>query len=123
VIHLDSHVIVWAYARRSRLSQTARRLLQREDCVVSPAALLEIEGLFEIGRIKEDAETILTGARRTAEIAIAATPFLDVVNAARAFAWTHEPFDRLIVGAAIADGVRLLTADDHILRHFKDAVW
>ena len=46
-----------------------------------------------------------------------------MVETARSFAWTREPFDRLIVANAMADGVRLLTADEMILRHFKDAVW
>jgi PIN domain nuclease of toxin-antitoxin system len=45
-----------------------------------------------------------------------------VVNAARSFAWTHAPFDRLIVGAAMVEGVRLLTADATILQHYADAV-
>jgi len=49
--------------------------------------------------------------------------FGDVVAAARTFAWTREPFDRLIVANAMADGVRLPTADEHILQHFRDAVW
>jgi PIN domain nuclease of toxin-antitoxin system len=123
VIHLDSHIVVWTYARRSRLSATARRMLAAEACQISPAVLLEIEGLFELGRIATDAETIVSSVRRQIDLTISETPFLDVVDAARAFAWTHEPFDRLIVGNAMADGVRLLTADEHILRHFKAAVW
>ena len=38
-----------------------------------------------------------------------------MVEAARTFAWTRDPFDRLIVANAIADGVKLLTADEIIL--------
>lgn len=98
-------------------------MLASESCQISPAVLLEIEGLFELGRIASDAETIVSGLRRQVELTFSQTPFLDVVNATRTFAWTHEPFDRLIVANAMADGVRLLTADDHILSHFKDAVW
>jgi PIN domain nuclease of toxin-antitoxin system len=123
VIHLDSHIVVWAYGKRSRLSSTARRMLASESCQISPAVLLEIEGLFELGRIASDADTIVSGFRRQIELTISETSFRDVVDVGRTFAWTHEPFDRLIVANAMADGVRLLTADDHILRHFKDAVW
>jgi PIN domain nuclease of toxin-antitoxin system len=123
VIHLDSHIAIWAYAKRARLSSTARGLLSREVCQVSPIVLLEIEGLFELGRISADADTILSGLDRQLGLTVSKTPILDVVNAARSFAWTHEPFDRLIVGAAIADGVQLVTADALILQHFKDAIW
>jgi PIN domain nuclease of toxin-antitoxin system len=123
VIHLDTHIVIWAYARRRRLSRTAERLLEREDCLVSPAALLEIESLFEIGRIQESSEAVLAGLRRSIDIVITETPFLAIVDAARTFAWTREPFDRLIVANAMADGVRLLTADELILRHFSGAVW
>jgi PIN domain nuclease of toxin-antitoxin system len=98
-------------------------VLSSEACQISPAVLLEIDGLFELGRIASDADTVVSGFRRQIELAISETPFLDVVDAARAFAWTHEPFDRLIVANAMTDGARLLTADGHILSHFKDAVW
>jgi PIN domain nuclease of toxin-antitoxin system len=123
VIHLDSHIVVWAYGKRSRLSSMARTVLASEVCQISPAVLLEIEGLFELGRIALDVETIVEGLRPQIELTLSETPFLDIVDAARTFAWTHEPFDRLIVANAMADGVKLLTADEHILRHFKDAVW
>jgi PIN domain nuclease of toxin-antitoxin system len=85
--------------------------------------VLEIEGLCELGRVASDADTIVSGVMRQLELTISETPFLDVVDAARGFAWTHEPFDRLIVANAMADGAQLLTADEHILRRFKDAVW
>jgi PIN domain nuclease of toxin-antitoxin system len=50
MIHLDTHVAVRAYARRSRLSATALRLIERGPCQISPMTLLEIEMLFEMGR-------------------------------------------------------------------------
>jgi PIN domain nuclease of toxin-antitoxin system len=39
------------------------------------------------------------------------------------FAWTRDPFDRLIVANAMADGAPLITADETILANFRDAVW
>jgi PIN domain nuclease of toxin-antitoxin system len=123
VIHLDSHIVIWAYAKRSRLSATARKLLANEACQISPAALLEIEGLFEQGRIAADSATIASSLARQVALTVSDTAFFDVVDAARSFAWTRDPFDRLIVANAMADRVRLLTADALILRHFPGAVW
>ena len=85
---------------------------------------MEIEGLFEIGRISaRRRDDCFAVSYDQIGLTVSEAAFLDVVEAARSFAWTREPFDRLIVANAMADGVRLLTADEMILRHFKDAVW
>jgi len=123
VIHLDAHVAVWAHASRSRLSSSARRLLVQDSCQVSPVVLLEVEMLFELRRIAADATTILARLSEQIGLTVCETPFVHVVDAARTFAWTRDPFDRLIVANAMADGAPLLTADETILANFKDAVW
>jgi PIN domain nuclease of toxin-antitoxin system len=123
LIHLDSHILIWAHAGRSKLTSTARRLLDREACLISPAVLLEIDGLFELRRIPDDASTIFTSVARALNVQILDTAFIDVIDAARTFAWTHDPFDRLIVANAMVEGARLLTADHQILDNFPGAVW
>jgi PIN domain nuclease of toxin-antitoxin system len=123
VIHLDSHVAVWIDAGRSRLSSTARRLIASGPCYISPMAVMEIEILFEIGRLAQAADEVVAGVRRQIDLTVSDVPFARVVETARGFAWTRDPFDRLIVANAMADGARLLTADTTILANFKDAVW
>ncbi len=56
-------------------------------------------------------------------VGVSARPLIDIIKAARTFAWTRDPFDRLIVANAMADGARLVTADETIRRHFAGAVW
>ncbi len=123
MIHLDTHVLVWAYGRRSRLTTAARRALADDQCVVSPATVLELEVLFELRRVDADAAQVISNLQRQVHLSISESTFADVVEAARGFAWTRDPFDRLIVANAMADGARLVTADDIILRNFPDAVW
>jgi PIN domain nuclease of toxin-antitoxin system len=123
VIHLDAHVAVWAHASRSRLSSSARRLLARDPCQVSAVVLLEIEMLFELRRIAADATAVLARLGEQIGLTVCETPFVRIVDTARTFAWTRDPFDRLIVANAMADGARLLTADETILANFNDAVW
>lgn len=106
-----------------RLSGPAKRLVEREPSSLSPAVLFELEVLFERGRIKRDATTIVSALSRTLDLSVSETPFSKIVDQALTFAWTHDPFDRLIVANAIADGVRLITADALILANFQDAVW
>jgi PIN domain nuclease of toxin-antitoxin system len=123
VIHLDSHVALYVHGLRSRLSSQARRLIGREPCFISPMAVLELEILFELGRVREDSSAIVATLNRQIGLTVCDTVFLDILDRARTFAWTRDPFDRLIVANAMADGARLLTADETILANFRDAVW
>jgi PIN domain nuclease of toxin-antitoxin system len=86
-------------------------------------AVLELEVLFELRRIANDSAEIVAGLGSQFGLTVASAPFIRIVEAARTFAWTRDPFDRLIVANAMADGARLLTADETILANFKDAVW
>lgn len=124
MIHLDTHVVIWLAERRERmLSVAARRMLDREPIEASAMVMLELETLHESGKLKNDPDQVLGILERNMDLSWSRASFVDVVSAARTFAWTRDPFDRLIVANAMADGVRLLTADETILQHFKGAVW
>lgn len=90
---------------------------------VSPMVTLELETLFERGKIDRDSALILTDLESSMGLSVSETAFTAVVEQARTFAWTRDPFDRLIVANAMSDGMRLITADQTILANFKDAVW
>lgn len=90
---------------------------------MSPIVLLEIEMLFELHRVVSDGAETLARLGQQIGLTVSDTPFSHVIGAARTFAWTRDPFDRLIVANAMTDGARLLTADETILTSFKDAVW
>lgn len=124
MIHLDTHVLIWLALRRShRLSTRARTLVEREESHISPMVMLELEILFENGKIDRDAASLIERLSGRIELAISQTPLPTIVDRARSFAWTRDPFDRLIVANAMADGARLITADQSILENFADAVW
>jgi len=124
LIHLDTHVIIWLSAgRRDRLSARAKSLIGRDQCQISPVVMLELETLFERGKIDRDASIPVNYLADGIGLTISETPFLTIVDRARSFAWTRDPFDRLIVANAMADNVRLVTADQLILERFADAVW
>lgn len=90
---------------------------------MSPVVLLELEILHEIGRIRKTPDEIASAAREIGDLTRSRTSFADVVQAARDLSWTRDPIDRLVTAHAIADGARLLTADETIRANFKDAVW
>ncbi len=124
MIHLDTHVALWLHSRRAtRISSTARRLVEREACMISPMVVLELEILSEQRRIPDVPADVLADLVARFGLTVSPTPFQDIVEAARRFAWTRDPFDRLIVANAIADGMRLISADEIILANFNGAVW
>jgi len=121
---LDTHVLLWSLAQPAKLSPKARRLLESEeqDLLFSAASVWEIAIKRQIGR--------LAFSVSPAEIVEAArdTGFRELpVRAAHAVALDRlplrhrDPFDRLLIAQAVAEGAGFLTAD-RALRQYSDLV-
>jgi PIN domain nuclease of toxin-antitoxin system len=124
VIHLDTHVVVWLYAGQvERLSSVARDLLESQPPRVSPAAVLELQYLHEIGRLTPRPSAVLAELERTLGIGIVDASFADLVREAGALSWTRDPFDRVIAAHAVLEKAPLLTADATIRANLESAVW
>lgn len=52
MIHLDTHVVVWLRAGDTKRLRPVSRLIGGE-VAVSPFVVLELQALFEVGRIRE----------------------------------------------------------------------
>jgi hypothetical protein len=57
------------------------------------------------------------------QVEVVGLEFSRVVECARSLSWTRDPFDRLIVGQAIAHGKPLITKDAPIPANDPRAVW
>jgi len=124
VIHLDTHVVCWLYEGRSDLlSDAAKDAVERGRLVVSSIVDLELQVLYEIGRISKGPAVVLVALRRDIGLEVAASALPNVVDAARGLAWTRDPFDRLIVAETMLAGAKLLTRDRLIRRHCAAALW
>jgi PIN domain nuclease of toxin-antitoxin system len=112
MIMLDTHVAVALYEGRiGGLGTAARRAIDRDVVTISPAVLLEIELLFEIRRLRDDAKTIASRLADDLDIRLAGERFADVATEALAFGFTRDPFDRLIVAHASLAKATLVTQD------------
>lgn len=122
MIYLDTHVVAWLYAGTThRLSATARRLIDREPLRIAPIVLLELEYLFEIGRVRERAAPVVTAlGRRLGLIPCDRDPALVAARACD-LAWTRDVFDRLIVAQASLGPDTLITIDSQILANYPKA--
>ena len=60
MIYLDSHLVVWLYQKEfSLISRKAIDMLENNELSISPIIMLELEYLYEVGRIKEHAQIII----------------------------------------------------------------
>ena len=124
LIHLDTHAAVWVSAgETARLPAYVPALLRQTPPAISPMVLLELDYLYEIGKLKVPGEDILHDLAGKIGLALAPTPFEAVVREASGLKWTRDPFDRLITATARVAGARLLTRDATILSHESGAFW
>jgi len=118
-VMLDTHIAVALYqGKTGGLSRAALRAVDQEPLSYSPAVLLELELLHEIGRLRLGATAIARHLAENLDIHCAAERFVEVAKAALPLAFTRDPFDRLIVAHAGLIGADLITLDDTIRVHY-----
>jgi len=124
MIYLDTHALVTLYLGcPEKLSSAARKAIEEEDLVASPAAVLELEYLHEIGRLRPSALKVVDALRGDLGLRVCDLAFGVVVDHALKEKWGRDPFDRLIVANAKARSAPLVTRDERIRAHYRQAVW
>lgn len=124
MMFLDTHVVVWLYAGEvSRFPSKARNRIDREVLFISPMVQLEIQFLNELGRLIDSPSLMLKELEKSLGLTLSADSFENVVLAAMRQTWTRDPFDRLIVAQAQLQSAPLLTKDEAIRKHYREALW
>ena len=124
LLMLDTHVVVWLYAGLvEKVPPRARQALETSSLSVSPMVLLELQYLYEIGRLNCAGDVVLADLRSRVGLNVESTPFELVAAAALGLVWTRDPFDRLIAAHSLATQNPLLTADATMREHLPSAVW
>ncbi len=122
---LDSHALLWAASAESRLSTRARDILASETLWFSVASYWELllkEQTRKSSRIRETSEVIQQQIMRRAIQWLDVTPAH--VRELAALPVLHaDPFDRLLIAQARAEGFAVLTADASFRRYDVDVVW
>jgi PIN domain nuclease of toxin-antitoxin system len=121
---LDTSTLLWALGQPERLSPRARRLVEAGENVISVASYWEVviktqKGLLSISDLATwwRRATELTAARmlpiRASHItALAALPMLH-----------KDPFDRILIAQAEAEGFALVTNDASIGEYPIQTLW
>lgn len=120
ILLLDTHLLLWAVGTPDRLSAEARSLLEASDnqLAFSVASLWEIAIKRGLGRsdFQVDPRLLRRGLADNGyrELAITGEHTLQV----DALPPIHkDPFDRILVAQAMAEGITLLTSDDIVARY------
>lgn len=124
LIFLDTHAVLWLYQKNlEKFTQRGLNLVEKEELLISPMVELEMEYLFEIGKIRERSSAIMDYLRARIGLKVSDAVFSEVIQAASTMKWTRDPFDRVITAAAALLELPLLTKNRTILTHYPKAVW
>ena len=117
---LDTHILLWAANAPERLSTQAIALLEDPDneLLFSAASLWEVSIKNSLGRddFKVDARLLRRGLLDNGYLELPITSahavFVESLPAIH-----KDPFDRILVAQATAEGITLLTADSTVARY------
>jgi PIN domain nuclease of toxin-antitoxin system len=125
IAYLDTHIVLWLAAGKvRRLEPKARRLIDTSELLLPAMAFLELEYLHELGKTKLPARDLLKKIEHEVNLRLCDLPFSTIAAAALDEKWTRDPFDRLIVANAKANGFAwLISADEQMRKHYPRTVW
>jgi PIN domain nuclease of toxin-antitoxin system len=124
VIFADTHVVVWLYIGKTELfSVAALDKIRKNELYISPVVRLELQYLYEVGRIKEKPEKIIQALIKEIGLKESDNSFIEIITEAIKHKWTRDPFDRIIAAQASLNNCVLITKDSSILSNYKLAFW
>jgi PIN domain nuclease of toxin-antitoxin system len=115
VILLDTHAAIWLVQGHRR----ARPLEDLPRLYLSPATVLELQFLAEVGRVRFADQVSATTLAADERWRLDDPPSVRWFAAACDVGWTRDPFDRLLAAHARLRGWKLATADDVLLKRMS----
>ncbi|MBS1250867.1 MAG: hypothetical protein MAG431_02464 [Chloroflexi bacterium] len=124
MIYLDTHIVAWLYAGLvEKFNPQIKALMNDNEVFISPIVRLELQYLFEIQRVTDNANTIVEDLANRLDLKICDRDFNAVISQALSISWTRDPFDRLLVAYAGLNDNFLITKDQTILDNYPYAKW
>jgi PIN domain nuclease of toxin-antitoxin system len=125
IAYLDTNVAVWlAQGALTRVSPRAQQAVEKSDLLISPIVLVELEYLYEVRRIKLPSQDVFVKLQHEIGLRICDLAFPSIATVTVGEKWTRDPFDRIIVAHAKANGLApLVSADQEIQQHYLRTIW
>ncbi|MEO8491584.1 type II toxin-antitoxin system VapC family toxin [Pseudomonas sp.] len=119
---LDTHILLWTLNDDPRLSSKARKLIENAaEVYVSAATFWEMAIKVGVGKLNVDLDEIRDSCLESGFVELPVTT--EHAIAVKDLAHHHkDPFDRLIVAAAISEPMKLLTADSKVAHYTSLAI-
>ena len=123
---LDTHTAIWALSDKSKLSERAKTIIDDESIplCVSMASAWEIAIKISLGKL------IFAGGSKSflEKMRINGVHILNIntshIEQVERLPYIHrDPFDRLLVASAVADGLTIITSDTDIRRYNAASIW
>src|SRR5215813_12729818 len=99
-------------SKPDKLTREAKREIERRELLISPMVYIELDNLYRSGKTRFTADQIYNSVSDNVGLRLCDFPFPEVAVKAVDCGWTPDPFDRIIVGHAWANGSALLITAD-----------
>ncbi len=124
---LDTQSFLWFISGSTRLSESARQLIEAEDnqSFISMASLWEMGIKVSLGKLTLDQpfETMIPQQLAQNGIEVLQIEFLHVAVVANLPFHHRDPFDRLIVAQANVEGMSIISSDEMLAAYGVTRLW
>lgn len=120
-ILLDTHIFLWYLAASRKLPKSVFNRIEIADAVfISAASIWEASIKIKQGRLQASTNDLIAGIAASGFIELPITATHGAL-AASLPEYHRDPFDRMLIAQAMAEPLRLLTADE-LLRQYSELV-
>lgn len=124
---LDTHAFIWWDSDPLRLSQNALRLCQdpRNRLLLSAGSAWEMQIKMQIGKLRFSLslEELLGNQQRVNNLEMIPITLGHILGLERLPMHHKDPFDRLLIAQAIAEGAALVSGDSIFANYPVEVVW
>lgn len=126
-ILLDTHTFLWGIAEPTRLSPTARKIMEDgdNDILVSAASAWEIAIKTQLGKLRLPARPESFVSEQLLKHRFNSLP-VSFSHALHVFALPllhRDPFDRLLIAQSMLEQLPILTADTKVRQYRVKTIW
>ena len=124
---IDTHALLWWINNDPRISGRARKVFSagENDLLFSAASGWEMAIKVNLGKLNVEGPLGPYLSKHLADVRVEVLPvsLRHAVGVADLPNHHRDPFDRLIVAQALAEGIPVLTADPLVTRYPVETIW
>lgn len=124
---LDTHTFLWFISGDAQLSSKARELISdpENEVLLSVASLWEIVIKAALGKLRlaGSFEDVIPSQIQSNDIELLGIGLAHLGELSRLPQHHKDPFDRLIIAQAIAEGIPLVSKDDNFEEYRVNLLW